>query len=344
MNQNSDPPQKKKKRWLSIFDPFSSGQGAFSRTISAVLLLALCYLVAAVPFGLVSYYSAFHRPVDQRPRQAEASEAKIAPGTVFTSTLIALGDQLLEEWLPNDVVAPTVFLDNPQNYQLGQLEVIRDSVRVLRDKLSRQRTTDKIEPLIDRAFAQFNISADSWILPSAEGSYENALEALREYRTRLTENKSHFYPRADNLIELLDQLASRLGGATQRLANAPRDRPERLSEETAGDRYSEGEKMTRVYVPRFKIDDHFYYARGVAYALGALLMAVDYEFREVLRIKRSHELLTNIIGELALADFEPLMVQNGGRGSIFANHSLTLMATLEAARQKILDLKTILEQ
>lgn len=339
-------PEKKpsRLRLLRIFNPLAKGIKGPSRLVRALLLLALLYALAAVPICLYNYYRTLPDLFDPRPAPAGQAAERPKPGVVFTGALITLGDQLLVAWLPNDIIYPTVLMDNPQNFQLGQLEVIRDSVRVLRDKLSRQRTTDKIDPLVDRAFAEFNIKADSWLFPSAEGSYRQAVGSLRAYQRNLVDGKSHFYPRSDNLIELLDQLTSRLGGANQRLGNAPRDWTFRLSQETAGDRYSEGEKMTRVHVPWTQVDDHFYYARGVAYALRAVMLAVDWEFREVLKIKRSRELLQNIIAELALANFEPLLVQNGSRDSIWANHSLTLMATLESVRQKMLDLKQILER
>lgn len=349
MKEDSVGTEAPRKRLTRFFNPFAGGLRSASRVVRTLLLLTLVYFLAAIPICLIAYYGAFTPMVDLRPAAVatadqKAAVAKPAPGVIFTDSLIVLADQLLDGWLPNDKFWPTVLLDNPQNFQLGQLEVIRDSVRVLRDKLSRQRTTDKIDPLVDRAFADFNINADSWIFPSAEGSYSDAVKALKDYRARLKTDKAHFFPRADNLIELLDQLASRLGGATQRLGNAPRDLDVRLSEETAGDRYSEGEKMTKVRVPWTKIDDHFYYARGVSYALYAVMTAIDHEFTDVITIKRSREMLQNIIAELRLANFEPLMVQNGGRDSIWANHSLTLMATLESVRQKMLDLKQILER
>ena len=155
---------------------------------------------------------------------------------------------------------------------------------------------------------------------------------------------SHFYARADNLIELLEQLTSLLGGVNTRLSNAPRDWSVRLSEETAGDRYTQGEKIKRVHVPWREIDDNFYFARGVSYAVRQVMMAVEWEFGDILKMKRSEELLRNVVEELALANFEPLLVLNGSRDSIFANHSLKLVATLEDVRQKMINLQHMLER
>jgi hypothetical protein len=60
---------------------------------------------------------------------------------------------------------------------------------------------------------------------------------------------------------------------------------------------------------------------------------------EIVKLKRSQALLDSIIEELGLADFEPVFVLNGARDSIFANHSLSLMATLEDVRQKMTSLQ-----
>ncbi len=55
---------------------------------------------------------------------------------VFTETLITITGEMSSHWLPNDVFYPTILLDNPINFQLGELEAVRYTVRVLRDKIS----------------------------------------------------------------------------------------------------------------------------------------------------------------------------------------------------------------
>ena len=65
-------------------------------------------------------------------------------GVYFTKTNQALIKQMHENWIPNDIFWPTVLLDNMPNFQIGILEVVRYNVRVLRDNLSRMRTTDAV--------------------------------------------------------------------------------------------------------------------------------------------------------------------------------------------------------
>jgi hypothetical protein len=329
--------------WLN---PFGSGLQAGGRLWRAVLLLVVLYFISA-PFVMwYEYNRAFPPFFDPTPPPSAPAESQMlqTSGMVFTSTLITLGDNMLAAWLPNDVIYPAILMDNPQNFQLGELEVLRYCTRVLRDKLSRQRTTDRIDRYADRAFTDFSNNPHLWIFPAAETKFADGVKSLQAYRQGLVKGSSHFYPRADNLIELLEQFTSLLGGVDTRLANAPRDVGQRLSEETAGDTTLQGKRRLKVAVPWSQIDDNFYFGRGVAYAMYEVMLATRWEFRDVIEMKRSRELVDTIIDELKLADFEPMVVLNGSRDSIFANHSLKLMATLESVRQKMTNLQQMLER
>ncbi|MCF8032263.1 MAG: DUF2333 family protein [Desulfarculaceae bacterium] len=335
--------ESKRAGWLN---PFGGGITLAGRIWRAVLLIVVLYFICA-PFVMwYEYNRAFPEFFNPAPLANAPSEmpATKTGGVVYSDTLITLGNKMLVAWLPNDVIYPSVLMDNPQNFQLGELEVLRYCTRVLRDKLSRQRTTDKIDRHADRAFTDFSNNPHLWIFPAAESKLADGVKSLGLYRQGLVRGTSHFYARADNLIELLDQFTSLLGGVDTRLANAPRDATERLSEETAGDSTQQGERRMRVAVPWSQIDDNFYFGRGVAYAMYEVMLAVRWEFRDVIEIKRSSELMDTIVEELRLAHFEPLVVLNGSRDSIFANHSLKLMATLENVRQKMINLQQMLER
>jgi hypothetical protein len=269
------------------------------------------------------------------PQFFEQEAKSEIPGILFTDTLITLTEEMAGRWLPNDKIYPTVFLDNPQNFQMGELETVRYSVRVLRDKLTRLRTTDKIDPDAEAAFVFFSNDPFKWVLPSAESKYRAGVKSLKSYRTRLAAGQADFYPRADSLDDLLDQYVSLLGGVTTRLANAPRRTGQVLSSETAGDQYTKGEKYVEAAVPWTQIDDNFYYAQGMAYGLRQILIAVKHDFANILEIKKADELLERTIHVLDNSQFEPIFVLNGDRGSVFANHSLQLQSVLEDTRQKL---------
>ena len=148
-------PRRKRRRWLN---PFGRGQSPGGRMFRALFLLVVLLLLASPVICWYEYQNAFPAYFDPVPAPAKSGKAVDRPprGVVFTDTLIVMGKGMLNSWLPNDVIYPTIFLDNPQNFQLGQLEGMRYSTRVLRDKLSRQRTTDKIDPFANRAFTDFS--------------------------------------------------------------------------------------------------------------------------------------------------------------------------------------------
>jgi hypothetical protein len=265
-------------------------------------------------------------------------------GAAFIKTNQALIEQMYDNWLPNDIFWPTVFLDNMPNFQMGQLEVVRYNVRVLRDNLSRMRTTDKLDPSAEGAFTGLANDPYKWWFPSAENKWKMAHKNLGIFYRDLSAGKSHFYPRADNLVELLNQYASLMGGVNTRLVNAPRDMDKVLTmdEETKDD--AKAPKMVDIDIPWYQIDDNFYYAQGVAYALYESFKAIRIDFFDVLTDKNSIKLVDKILENLRRCYFEPLIVFNGDPGSIFANHSLNLSGMFNDARQKVESLIVALMQ
>ncbi len=265
-------------------------------------------------------------------------------GAAFIQINLKLIEQMQDNWLPNDILWPTVLLDNMPNFQIGELEVVRYNLRVLRDNLSRMRTTDKLDPWAEAAFTALSNDPYKWWFPSAESKWKQAYVSLQTFYRNLASGVSHFYPRADNLVQLLNQYASLMGGVNTRLILAPRDVRSVLSVE--GDE-PKGQSVTQrveVNIPWRQIDDNFYYAQGVAYALYASFKAIRVDFLDVLKDKNSLNLLDKILEDLQRCDFEPLIVFNGDPDSIFANHSLNLSGIFNDARQKITSLTVALTQ
>lgn len=252
--------------------------------------------------------------------------------------------QMKENWLPNDLFWPTIFLDNMPNFQIGELEVVRYNVRVLRDNLSRMRTTDKLDPSAEAAFTALSNDPYKWWFPSAESKWNLSHKHLGEFSSSLKSGKSNFYPRADNLVQLLDQYVSLMGGVNTRLINAPKDIDKTLSMEEKKKGESTTQEMVNIDIPWTEIDDNFYYAQGVAYALYESFQAIKVDFMDVLVDKNSLNLVDKIIENLGRCDFEPLVVFNGDPESIFANHSLNLSGVFNDSRQKINSLITSLKQ
>lgn len=271
-------------------------------------------------------------------------EKKAATGTHFAKSLDQLLEWMEDHWHSNDLlIFPSRWTDNPRHFQMGLLEVSKYSARVLRDNLSRLRTTDEIDPECDKVFV--NLSNDPTVLffPNFEGKIKKGSDSLKEYTKNLSTSESHFYPRSDNLKELLEEYTSLLGGVSTRLSNGPKDTSVKLSEETAGDELTEGEKLVKVGVSWWKIDDEFYYARGISFGLYQMLLATKEDFKDILKLKRADELLDNVITILKNTQWEPCVIMNGDPDSVFANHLLNLSSRLQDARQKMGSITRMLE-
>ena len=301
-----------------------------------ILAIVVALVVLSIPVMIVN---------SVKPDRIELGHAdKQVKGAAFIRTNQLLVEQFYKNWLPNDLYWPTVFLDNMPKFQLGELEVVRYNVRVLRDSLSRMRTTDKLDQHAEGAFTALSNDPFKWWFPSAEKKWKKASDDLGDFYQNLLAGESHFYPRADNLVELLEQYASLMGGANTRLINAPRDMNEVLTVDDETEDRSEGSRMVDVDIPWYKIDDNFYYAQGVAYALYESFMAIRIDFIDILKDKNSVQLIDKIVEHLGRCDFEPLVVFNGDMSSIFANHSMNLSGVFNDARQKVDSLIVALKQ
>lgn len=273
-----------------------------------------------------------------------APEDRKIKGAYFIKTNQALIKQMYESWLPNDIFWPTVLLDNMPSFQIGELEVVRYNVRVLRDNLSRMRTTDKLDPYAEAAFTSLSNDPYKWWFPSAESKWNLCYQNLGYFYQHLLKGKTHFYPRADNLVDLLNQYVSLMGGANTRLINAPRDIKEALSVEEQKKENSGDQRLVDIDIPWYRIDDNFYYAQGVAYALYESLKTIRFDFIDILTDKNSVTLMDKILEDLGRCNFEPLIVFNGNPDSVFANHSLNLSGVFNDARQKVNSLIVALKQ
>ncbi len=300
----------------------------------------LLVFIILVVFVLVVMFINSRKPDRLFLKEADSK----VKGTTFILVNQEIVKQMMENWLPNDLFWPTIFLDNMPNYQIGQLEVVRYNVRVLRDNLSRMRTTDKLDPNAEAAFTALSHDPYKWWFPSAESRWKLGYDNLGSFYQNLLAGKSHFYPRADNLVQLLDQYASLMGGVNTRLINAPRDIRKTLSIEKEKERSGGTPKLVDIDIPWYQIDDNFYYAQGVAYALYESFKAIKVDFKDVLVDKNSEELVDKILEVLGRCNFEPLIVFNGDPASIFANHSLNLSGLFNDARQKTNSLNVALTQ
>lgn len=318
--------------------------------MAALTVLVLCSLVIM----LANYrFPHFFNLIVQEDGQVKAerlgaeNEIKAPPagwpsGLEIVDTMIVIGDDLFSNWLPNDKIYPTIFLDNPQNFQLGALEMMRYTSRSMRDSLFRLGSSEAMDPDCVAAFTLLSNDPTKWLFPSAESRYKEALGKFKSLRNRLLGAETTFYPRYDNLQDLIHQYMSLLGDINNRLANAPNNQRARRMLAGGSTKAQAGEQFGTVKVPWSEIDDNFYYAQGSAYVLRQMMVAIKYDFAKTLEDRNAVQQVDNIIAVLDQCQFEPLMVLNGDIGSITANHSMELHSLLENTRQRLRNLEEML--
>jgi len=285
---------------------------------------------------------------------APETSDKLTVGSITTATTIHLMETLLNKsggYLSNDVMPPSLWLDNLPNWEYGVLIQCRDMARALRNDFSRSQSQSLEDTDLIIAEPQFNFNSESWIFPATETEYQKGLDALKRYLKRLQNPNSpdtQFYARADNLSDWLGQIEKRLGSLSQRLSASVGQT--RINTDLAGESAAMQSTSTAreidIKTPWTEIDDVFYEARGAAWALVHLLKAVEKDFDSTLRKKNALISLRQIIRELEATQqtlWSPLIMNGSGFG-MFANHSLVMASYISRANAAVIDLKQLLQQ
>jgi hypothetical protein len=278
----------------------------------------------------------------------------VVVGYATTDTLIRVAETMLDKpggYLSNDVMPPSVFLDNTPNWELGVLQQVRDLARVIRNDYSRSQSQSKEDPDVRDGEQAFFIDNTSWIFPKAESEYRRAIEGFERYRDRLSNDDdldAQFYARADNLREWLAQVEKRLGSLTRRLGDSVATT--RINEDLAMDPSAAAsnpqQDVVIVKTSWFEVDDVFFEARGTAWALVHFFRAAEFDFAQVLDDKNANASVRQIIRELE-SSLQPLgspIILNGSGYGFFANHSLVMANYLARANAAVINLRELLDQ
>ncbi|MBT0585859.1 DUF2333 family protein [Alteromonas oceanisediminis] len=285
---------------------------------------------------------------------AVANNEQVVPGYTVTTSLIAVGETLLNKpggYLSNDVTPPALFMDNMPAWEFGVLEMMRDLSLAMRKDLSRSQSQSMENPMLVKAQPKLNIDHRSWLMPASESQYQEALDLLREYRAELgdpTADRVQFYTRADNLRDWLKQIEKRMGSLSQRLSASVGT--DQLNTDLAGDPQAHQSTPTRHETENqtswFKLDDNFYEARGASWALLHFLKAVEHDFADVLEKKNATVSLQQIIRELEATQqtvWSPMILNGSGFGML-ANHSLVMANYISRANAALIELSELLNQ
>ena len=275
-------------------------------------------------------------------------------GVTLTQTFIDVGDTLLNKsggYLANDVMPPSVFLDNMPSWEFGVLEMTRDLALAMRKDFSRSQSQSVENNFLVAAQPKFNIDHRSWLIPSAESQYQSGLDSMASYLAALEDpqqGNAQFFTRADNLRDWLKVVEKRLGSMSQRLsASVGQDR---LNTDLAGDPAAQQSTPRagelHVKTSWWMLDDNFYEARGACWALLHYFKAVEIEFADVLEKKNALVSLQQIIRELEATQqnvWSPVILNGGGFGFL-ANHSLVMANYVSRANAALIDLSELLAQ
>ena len=293
-------------------------------------------------------------PISHAHKLASQNQHQIVTGYTSTATLIELGNSLLEKpggYLSNDVIPPSIWMDNIPNWEFGVLVQIRDYSRALRNDISRSQSQSLEDSDLAIAEPQFNFNSESWLFPPTEREYRQGIAALESYLNRLSNSEqkdAQFYARADNLADWLAIVEKRLGSLSQRLSASVGQI--RINTDLAGDPDANQSTPTPAEIITktswSQIDDVFYESRGSAWALIHLLKAVEHDFTEILNKKNALISLRQIIRELEASQetvWSPVILNGSGLG-LLANHSLVMASYISRANAAIIDLRALLNQ
>lgn len=326
--------------------------GHSRRWLSLPVILILVFII-----GLGAYWSDEPDLFDIVARTAEiapATDGTTTTGSYTTSSVIVAMETLLNKrggYLSNDIIPPSIWLDNIPNWEFGVLVQTRDIARSMRNDFSRSQSQSTEDKDLIIAEPRFNFDSQSWIFPATEGVYQEGIDALYQYLNRLQDPgnpDAQFYARADNLKDWLSQVEKRLGSLSQRLSASVGQT--RFNTDLAGEAEAVQSTATSqqiaVKTPWTEIDDVFYESRGAAWALVHFLKAVELDFAPTLQKKNALISLRQIVRELEATQesiWSPVIMNGSGFG-MFANHSLVMASYISRANAAVIDLRNLLEQ
>ena len=319
--------------------------------LSATLLILFLFWILSVYW---SFEPELFEPELLAQQQASQRNETVVAGYTITTSLIKVSETLLNKsggYLSNDVLPPSVMMDNMPSWEFGALEMTRDLALAMRQDFSRSQSQSLENPFLTKAQPKFNIDSLSWILPSSESAYQDGIDNLYAYRSSLSDSsqqQGQFYARADNLRDWLKQLEKRLGSFSQRLSASVGQ--ERIDTSLAGDAQAVQSTPTANKLTDktswWQLDDNFYEARGASWALIHFLKAVEVDFADVLEKKNATVSLQQIIRELEATQeslWSPIILNGSGFGTL-ANHSLVMANYISRANAALIELSELLNQ
>ena len=304
-------------------------QTGFARAAPWIVATILFIVIVYYPLGMLVF-----NEIDDNLDIAPAPEYSVSGGSQAVAITATITMREAERWIANKPFwHPSAPLDNTPNYQLGIMYAVSRFALELGDHLGRVRGSSAIDENVDRAAGLLKYDGTVWywgqgnIWPDAkaETQYRRGVDALMVYNRDLASGKATYERRADNLIVLLDRIASDLGSASAVL-------DERVS--TAGGHFDS------------RADNVFFNVKGKMYGYAVILNAVGQDFSTVIEERRAGEIWTNMLTSMRTgASMDPLIVINGEQDSTLSpSHLATLGFHLLRARTQLRELVDTLQK
>jgi hypothetical protein len=228
----------------------------------------------------------------------------------------------------------TPFLDNKASFQRGVNQTVRRTTIELVDSLARIRGTSGTNNTLQDARSNMQYDEMSWYLSFSPfgfrtptpSIYKQAMAQLRTFNTELSDCKSTFDGRADNLLEFLDRIANDLGNTTSIL----KERSEN---------YNAGWFDTRA-------DDRFWFAYGQLYGYYGILSATRADFQTTITEKNVGTLWKTMLDRFRAAlNIQPWIISNGAEdGMLMPAHLATQGFYLLNARTSLVEIRDVLDR
>ncbi len=254
------------------------------------------------------------------------------PGAILATTLATIVDHELRGgfgWRPNDFVlwGPALWADNNTNRQLGIIQAVRETLRIMKDNLTKV-SSDAFDRHLVQADLMFRNDERRLWIPSAESRYREGVRFLNEYVRGLGPALATSKPitqRHTELLRLFMAWTDLLGDAHAGLYRDELD----------------GHSLRP-----WETDDLFYHAQGYAHVVGHCMRALEREYTQSLAERK---ILATLFEEVATsllsaATMKPLVVLDGSPAGVFANHRRNLDAAITEARQKMYTIREELEK
>ncbi|MDD4701001.1 MAG: DUF2333 family protein [Desulfovibrio sp.] len=280
------------------------------------LLLGILLLV----WGAQRVYSLLDTTTFDEPMPVPAAADKLPENEKGKILLDSITNQMRREldssfgWSINDIIFNRFVMDNRAYRQYGVYHATRFLLDLYASQIAKLGTSDRESEFLYKArINSFAIDPRSFMLPSAEGSYEKGFKLLQDYKKSLDNGTGVFNCRSDDLYASFVAVTGEnlLGYALGLLQNA---------------------QSMNFYT----LDNRIYEVQGIVLVLRDFIHTLYMLYPEI-RAKNNEENMAAAMSYLnRICDYDPLYVTSSfNSGELVLSYLLFAKARLEDIRNSI---------